>query len=309
MAFSIRPYQLEDLPAILAVQNAAVPMRPHSLHEYSNDVTKLEPHLRRHFIVAELDGGIVGAVDYHRFAGSYHPHKFGMELFVYPGSQGRGVGRALFNAALKALEPLEPISISVHAREDEPRAVRFAAQNGFIEVKRDFDGILEVQAFNTKVHQLELSNLRLVSWPEADSPERRRELHTVFSEVRLDVPRADTPTPISFEFFEENILNDAEALPELSFYALRNDRIVGFTGAFKGARDGWIDQWLTAVKREVRGQGVATSLKVKQIESAKTLGFKSIRTDNDSRNAAMLAINAKLGFVRQPAVLVLRKDF
>jgi mycothiol synthase len=304
----IRSYRFEDLPAIQAVQSAAMPMRAHSLHEYENDVTKLEERLRRNFIVAELNGVVVGAADYHRFAGSYHPHKFGLELFVNPIVEGRGVGRALFGAALTALQPLEPISLSVQVCEDEPRALQFAAQNDFLEVKRDFDSVLEVQQFETHAHRLG-DNVRLVSWREADSFDRRREFHEVFEEVRLDVPRADTPTPLTFEFFEENILNDAETLPDVSFYGLREDRIIGFTGAFKGARDGWIDQWLTAVKREARGQGIATALKVKQIESAKALGFTHIRTDNDSRNAAMLAVNEKLGFQRQPAVLVMRKDF
>lgn len=51
------------------------------------------------------------------------------------------------------------------------------------------------------------------------------------------------------------------------------------------------------------------ALKLALIEEAKRLGAKSIKTDNDSRNAAMLAINDKLGFVRQPAVLSVVKDF
>jgi mycothiol synthase len=84
---------------------------------------------------------------------------------------------------------------------------------------------------------------------------------------------------------------------------------VGFTGAYKGAREGWVDQWLTAVTREVRGRGIATALKVRQLEAAQALGFSTVRTDNDTRNTAMLAVNGKLGFVRQPAALVMKKEF
>ncbi len=306
---NIRSYRFEDLPAIQSVQNAAVPMRAHSLHEYQNDVTNLEGRFDRHFLVAELEGRIVGAADYHHFAGAYHPHKFGLELFVDPQHQGGGIGRALFDAALDALAPLEPISLSVQVREDEPSAIHFAATRGFLEVKRDFDSLLELQHFNMPEPRHALEGVRLVSWRKADSAERRRELHKVFEEIRVDVPRTEPPTPITYEFFEKEILNDAEWLAEVSFCALREDRIIGFTGAFKGARDGWVDQWLTGIKREARGQGLATALKIKQIERVKALGFTTIRTDNDSRNAAMLAVNTKLGFVRQPAVLVMRKDF
>jgi mycothiol synthase len=129
----------------------------------------------------------------------------------------------------------------------------------------------------------------------------------VFSVVRLDVPRADPPSPISFEFFDKNVMNDAELVWDASFVALENQAIVGFTGAYRGAKDGWLDQWLTATLRTVRGRGIALALKVRQIQAAKNLGFTTIRTDNDTRNAAMLAVNAKLGFVRQPAVLTLSK--
>ena len=37
--------------------------------------------------------------------------------------------------------------------------------------------------------------------------------------------------------------------------------------------------------------------------------FNAVRTDNDTRNAPMLAVNARLGFERQMAVLVMQKDY
>ncbi len=59
----------------------------------------------------------------------------------------------------------------------------------------------------------------------------------------------------------------------------------------------------------MRGHKVALALKFKQLETLQKLGFRAVRTDNDTRNAAMLAVNANLGFVRQVAVLVMQKDF
>jgi mycothiol synthase len=312
MPLHIRPFESADLSAVLDVQHAAVPDRPHSAHELETDLVNLEEHLRRNILVASLNGRVVGAADYHRSAGSYHPHKFYLELYVHPDFTNRGVGGALFEATLEALKPLEAILVRTQVREDEPRAVRFASTRGFSEDKRDFESKLSVQAFDAAPFaplegNLERDGVILRSWRELDSETFRRELHAVFSVVRLDVPRADPPSPISFEFFDKNVMNDAELVWDASFVALENQAIVGFTGAYRGAKDGWLDQWLTATLRTVRGRGIALALKVRQIQAAKNLGFTTIRTDNDTRNAAMLAVNAKLGFVRQPAVLTLSK--
>ena len=299
---------MTDLTAVLAAQNAAIPLGAYTHAELEKDLTTLAENIRPVFIVAEQDGQIVGAANYHRFAGAYHPNKFGADLFVHPQYQNRGIGTALFTTLLEKLAPLEPISLTIQARQSEPHAVAFANKYGFREIKRLFESLLDLSTYSSQPYSLP-DGVELVSWQDTDSLERRQELHQVFELVRLDMPRSEAPTRITFEFFNENIVADSETLLELSFYALQHNQIIGFTGCFKGAHDGWIDQWVTATTAAARGQGIATALKKKQIELAQQAGFSTIRTDNDTRNAAMLAINDKLGFVRQAALLVMKKEF
>jgi RimJ/RimL family protein N-acetyltransferase len=66
---------------------------------------------------------------------------------------------------------------------------------------------------------------------------------------------------------------------------------------------------MTGVDREYRRRGLATGLKVLAIARAREMGYRSIRTFNDSTNAPMLAINRKLGFARKPAWIGFRKTF
>jgi GNAT superfamily N-acetyltransferase len=53
---------------------------------------------------------------------------------------------------------------------------------------------------------------------------------------------------------------------------------------------------LTGTLRPYRGRGLATVLKSHSLHRAGTLGATIAVTDNDETNAAMLAVNAKLGY-------------
>ncbi|HKV82923.1 MAG TPA: hypothetical protein VJN88_00100, partial [Ktedonobacterales bacterium] len=49
-----------------------------------------------------------------------------------------------------------------------------------------------------------------------------------------------------------------------------------------------------------RGRGIATALKVLAIRAARARDAAMIRTNNDSQNAPMLAINRALGYQPEP---------
>jgi mycothiol synthase len=314
MNYTIRGFQPSDLPAMIDAQQAAVPSHPWSRGEIERDLEKLEAHLQYHFLIAESGGKVVGGASYYRNPGQYHPNKFQLQLFVHPEFQSQGIGKALYDRVLEGLRPLEPISLSTQVRESEPSAVRFAMNRGFQEVKRDFESILETQTFDASVYdglisRLKAEGITFKTFRELDTPEFRHAFHQVFEVVRLDVPRSEPPTPLTFQFFVENVIDDPEMLQDLFWFALQDQKIIGFTGGYSNSKPGWMDTWLTATLREVRGRGIAQALKELAIQAAKNAGFTSIRTDNDTRNAPMLAVNVKFGFVRQPAVLSVRKIF
>jgi GNAT superfamily N-acetyltransferase len=89
--------------------------------------------------------------------------------------------------------------------------------------------------------------------------------------------------------------------------ALDGERYIGLTQFWRGEATDDLFTGLTAVRREYRRRGVALALKVHALRFARELGAPLIYTDNDSRNAPMIALNDALGFVRQPAYLSLVK--
>jgi len=313
-SFHLRPFTCEDLPAIVRLQHSAEPLHPWSLEELERDLATLEPHLQHHFRVVVQGGAPVGMSDLQRPVGTYHPHRFQLTLCVAPEARGQGIGAALYSAVLRDLATLDPVSLSVQVRESEPRGLRFAQARGFQEVKRDFESILTLAAFDIEAHRqpelrLRDEGLDFRTFRELDAPEFRVRFHEAFEAVRVDVPRADPAVPLAYSFFEQHVIEEPGMLPDAFVFALAGPTILGFTGAYEGARPGVLDTWLTGVLRSARGRGIATALKVQSLRSAVDLGFTEVRTDNDTRNVPMLAVNDRLGFQRQPALILLRKVF
>ena len=63
---------------------------------------------------------------------------------------------------------------------------------------------------------------------------------------------------------------------------------------------------MTALKRAWRGRGIAKALKRAQISWAKANGIERLAATNEERNAAMMHINASLGYREVPGRVLLR---
>jgi mycothiol synthase len=63
---------------------------------------------------------------------------------------------------------------------------------------------------------------------------------------------------------------------------------------------------MTATRRDWRGRGVAGALKRAAVLWARERGLRRLRTENEERNAPMLAINRRMGYRPTPAWLSMR---
>lgn len=311
--FMIRPFE-NDYGSMVELWNLHNPDWTRTIAEEQDSDAKLEAKYQRQRFVAEVQGQVVGIGEYHHNPGQFHPHHFSLESYLHPDFYGQGIGKALYNRLLEALEPHQPELLMAQVRESSLRGLRFVHDRGFAELKRDFVSTLDVRGtdlteFTGLIEELSNQGIHLKSFAEllADDPQAPHKLHELWSDVRLDVPRAAAPTPISFEFFSENILGSTDFDAQFFLVALDSERWVGMSCMYRVGDSGKLDLWMTGVRRAYRGCKIAQALKVRGVELAKTLGFESIRTDNDSRNAAMIAINDKLGFERGPSSITLQK--
>jgi len=311
----IRPFAEADYPATIGLWNRLNPDRSRSLEDARHTDASLEGKVRKGRWVAEVGGEIVGVGEYSQNLGSLHPQKFILEGYVAPEFQGQGIGKALYERVLEALQTYDPISLRTTVRENQDRALKFLHDRGYAETKRDWVSVLTVaeanlEPFTEAEERLKAQGLEIRSLAELleTDPQAISKLHALFSEIRLDTPRSEPPTPISLGTFVENVVSGPDYDPKAFFIALENTEWVGMSCMFRVGQTKELDHWFTGTRRPWRGRDIAQALKVRTVRFARENGFATIRTDNDSRNAAMLAINDRLGFRRGAAQISLLKE-
>lgn len=308
--FVIRPFADSDHEPAAALWNQLNPDWPTTAQEERESDAVAEERFRCTRFVAEVGDEWAGMIGFGTNPGAYHPRKFSFTLNVHPIFHGQGIGKGLYAKMLQTLEPTNPISLGVSVRENQPRALHFFTERGFVETKRDWISVLEVSKANLEAYaHLDIAPLRIASFAQLQQahPDASAKLHELFSDIRIDTPRTEPATPIALNFFEANILGSSDYRPEAFFVALDGAHWVGLSGLFHIGDSDALDHWFTGVRRSHRGRGVAQALKVATVRYAQQNGLATIRTDNDSLNAPMLAINEKLGFVRGAALISMRK--
>jgi mycothiol synthase len=203
------------------------------------------------------------------------------------------VGSALLTAARRhALElGLPDLWGRIDARDQG--SLEFAHRSGLTENGREL--ISEIDPAGTHRTFVPPPGVTVVSL--ADRPDL---IHGAYDAERECLPDVPVPTPMqatSFDVWQEQTLGGPGALPGGSMVALAGDEVIGFAGLQGDATNsGTAEHLLTCVRRPWRGRGVALAMKSAQIAWANSAGLTSLETSNDSPNAAMLAVNRRLGY-------------
>lgn len=307
---TLRPFTKDDYPAIAELMGAVWPEYPTAPEALAHDDGTNPEYIKWNRLVAEEGGKIVAQADYTQFPGMYHPQKFGLWVSVHPEHRQRGIGKLLYDAAMKELEPYDPISVLSSTREDQSGAIHWLGALGFQEVKRYWESRLDVTAFDPtpfaraeeKVRDNGLEITTLAELERREPKAYKEKFYDLWCEARQDVPRPEPATPISFEEFHKWTFESPYLLPEGTFIALDpgTGQYVGMSQLWKPDRGEYLDTGLTGVRRAYRRKGLALAMKLRAVEYAKRVAAPEIRTGNESNNRPMLAINEAMGFVKQP---------
>lgn len=278
-----------DLEAWCEIWNAITPREPNKLEEVKR---RLERQPERLYLVAFENGTPVSL----GFAGpSQSPERTALAVRVLPAHRRSGLGSELLERVLEHAGGLGAGQASGMVFEDDPESVAWVRNRGFEEYQR----------------QVELSRPIAPGEARPDLPggialdkldERRLDqAYAVWVEAYPDMPvRPPIPAPSYEEWLEEEVSGP------ITFIALDGDDVVGAAALFERG-DGLAEHGLTAVLRSHRGRGIAAALKQALIHWASERGYRELTTWTQDGNAAMQAVNLKLGYRPRPAVINVRR--
>jgi GNAT superfamily N-acetyltransferase len=313
----IRAFDARDYDSLVRVSNASFPDHPRTAEEWSYEDGRLDRsryHLERH-VGVDARGEIVGHAGLGHMLWNFHPHKYWAEVCVHPLHRRRGIGQALWARLAASLRVRGAHVARTEVRESHTDGVQFAQHRGFVEVMRRWESRLSIAGFNFDRFQPALDRvlasgvkITTLTHERARDGENLQRIYEMDQEICRDEPLVDAYTPIDFTTYLAHTVTSPIALNDAFFVATVDGGYAGVSVLYKVPAGDWLRQGLTGVRRPFRGRGLATALKLKTIAYAQAYGAREIRTWNAINNAPMVAINEKLGFLRQPPWLIYGRD-
>lgn len=316
MTLRIRPMNESDADyeATAGIWTANWPEYPKTAEMYRRSYEMRAPVSIIGRLIAE-DGDSVVATGYFREeSDNVASGKFLLYAQVRPDAQGRGIGSALFASLLEHLVVHEPTILSSFTREDHEAGRAFLEKRGFRVSMREQDSELDLSEwdasrFDEAVERVRDSGVEILPASELAErdPDWKRKAWELHGEIIPDVPDDDVLTNEPFEEFEKSFRHP-DFMPEGYFLALDGDRYVGMSSVWKRhSKEGELYTRLTGVVRSHRRRGIATALKVRAHEFARSIGASTIVTDNEENNP-MYDLNVTFGFRPTKAWLQFRKE-
>lgn len=308
---TIRPFTSDDYPAVAEIATRTRPDLPMTAESLAYDDANRADYLKFGRWVAENDAGVIGFATHTQYADLYDPQALWVSVRVHPDHQRRGVGSALYDHLLHAVQVHNPQKLLTAVQEHQPHSVAFAQKRGFAEYARRWSAVLDVAAANPEPYReveadLARQGITLKSVADLASDAAWEEkLWRLAIAIETDVPISEPVTPLGFEQYRQMVLADPYFVPEGSFVAVHGNEYIGLMMVTHSGSGLYID--LTGVHRDYRRKRIALALKVKGIAFARIQGYQKITVTNDPVNTGMLAINTQLGYVRQPALLSMAK--
>ncbi|CAM3217825.1 N-acetyltransferase domain-containing protein [Deinococcus saxicola] len=296
----------------LSAAHMDTPMSAEELERLANGRGTGEPY--RH-LLALRGGQIVGLAETAVPRMDGHPGWLEVKIRTGQDEAGGKLAEELLKLAENSTAALGAKTLVSHVHEIWWEHT-FLLARGYAEHDRMWHSTLDLRTLDfdrfaqtgVRVSEAGITLRPLSDLGKFDETQQRR-LYTLVAALLNDVP---STTPISvwpFEVWQGRA--GMKMLPEGVFIA------VGPTGEWVGlselhlpiaTRPGTLHNGLTGVLPGWRGHGVALALKLAAARAALERGFTHSRTGNHSINTPMLAVNERLGFIRDGARVTLRRD-
>jgi GNAT superfamily N-acetyltransferase len=312
MPIHLRPLDSDtDLPRYAELYSLvdSVPVTADLIRE--RDSRRLEGQVHRRMLAVSDDDQLVGFNEVIRIPWQ-KPGRFWMLAVVDPAWKQQGIGSHLYDDALQFAQSQGASELRCTVRDQHPEGLRFAQQRGFGVDRHLFESTLALASFDEQpfkgtIEAQQASGLRFFTLADAGMTEKNQhKLYELNRSTAADNPSSDGTFP-PFEQFRKNVFEASWFNPAGQILAADGEAWVGLAAVGYFADPKLAYNMFTGVERNYRGRKLALALKLLATQFAHRCGAATIRTNNDSQNAPMLAINRKLGYQPLPGFRIMTK--
>lgn len=229
-----------------------------------------------------------------------------LHLAVDPTLRRQGIGSQLYAALLDYVRGYGATTLRGEVRDSEPEMLAFAERQGFGIDRHLFESTLDLtdfdaERFTKSVERVRGQGIHFVTMAEVgDTAEARYRLYELERTVARDIPGGSESSTRPYEAFLKEICDSPGYLPDGQVLAVDGEVWVGLSSLLSTSTSGGFYNAITGVLPAYRGHGIALALKLLTIEAALRHGATYLRTNNDSENTPMLAVNRRLGYHPAP---------
>lgn len=305
MALTLRPLNLEtDAPAYVELCNSILPdpVTVDRVREWA--INFPSDGIQKQMVALDENGNIVGCNEASRRPNML-PGTFFVEAIVLPDSRHRGIGTQLYDNAVASARAHGGTRLVCEVRDQNPDWLRFVQARGFQIDRHIFESTLDLKTFDESkfagvIEAVQAQGIRFCTLADiGNTEENQRKLYAVNNRNALDIPGYEGEFP-RFEDFSKYVFQATWFRAEGQIFALDGERVVGLGAVGYFAATNSTYNMHSGVEKEYRGRKIAQSLKLLVIRRAREWGADYIRTNNDSENKPILAINQKLGYKPEP---------
>ena len=152
-----------------------------------------------------------------------------------------------------------------------------------------------------RIEAIEAAGIRFFTLADlGNTEEAQRRLYALNGLLARDTPGYQSWLP--FEAFQAQVCSASWYRADGQIVAAAGETWVGMAAVGFFVNTQSMHNMITGVERPFRGRGIALALKLLSIRCARSYSAHYLRTNNDSENAPMLAINRKLGYRPEPGL-------
>lgn len=316
MNLSIRPVTENDAAVATELLNLGA-SEPITVEQMRKRLRQPTTQFRVRVVALDATGRIVG---YGQTASNEwnEPGLYWVHVVVPPALRRQGIGSHLYQAIRDELVARGATTLRAEARDQFPASLAFAEHHGFQIERHIFESTLPLAAFDERPFDATLETAQAAGFrfftlsDVGDTVDSRRQLHALEQTLARDVPGGSEAATRPFDAYLREVCAAATYRADCQFVAAAGmgDAApwVGLASLEYLAGNNAMYNGLTGVLPAYRGHGIAQALKLLAVRAARRYGVAYIRTNNDSLNAPMLAINRKFGYLPEPGYHRMRAD-